>query len=244
MSLYNRLIFGSMRMNQYNYSVKYWIDLFNYMYENGISTHHVSYEYDSYLLYLTIYKKFQTIYPEKKLNHLVKLAEPHFDSEVFKPELMRQKVDDYLNDLNSEKLWGIQWMWRGNLEDDNSRLEAFEQNYSIFSSTLHELKKEGKFQKLFLFPYTKLFCEFVIQICHQNQTEIFDGLTVYRNIEEKDYDQYFKYFNNNIIIRPLNAGKFVGNINKKKAIIYALNHINISAAIISISAVDRLKEIT
>jgi hypothetical protein len=42
----------------------------------------------------------------------------------------------------------------------------------------------------------------------------------------------------------LNAGKFVGNINKKKAIIYALNHINISAAIISISAVDRLKEIT
>ena len=43
-----------MRMNEYDYSNAYWKNLFNIMYENGISIHHVSSEYDSFNRYCKV----------------------------------------------------------------------------------------------------------------------------------------------------------------------------------------------
>jgi hypothetical protein len=58
-----------------------------------------------------------------------------------------------------------------------------------------------------------------------------------------EYDKYLNYFSDNIIIRPLNAGRLDPNINKKTAISYALNHKNITAGIISFSSKEKLQEI-
>jgi hypothetical protein len=65
MEVYSKLIFGSMRMSEYDYSVLHWVDLFDKMHDIGIFVHHVSSEYDSYVLYITVLKEFNLKYPNK-----------------------------------------------------------------------------------------------------------------------------------------------------------------------------------
>ena len=57
MVVHSKLIFGTMRMSEYDYSVSHWVDLFNKMHDSGIFVHHVSSEYESYFFYITVLKK-------------------------------------------------------------------------------------------------------------------------------------------------------------------------------------------
>jgi hypothetical protein len=222
MEVYSKLIFGSMRMSEYDYSVLHWVDLFDKMHDSGIFVHHVSSEYDSYVLYITVLKEFNLKYPNKQILHLVKLAEPHFDSSEFNPYLFQSKIDKYFVELNVSKLWGIQWMWRGDL---------------------FELKKNNLIDGFYLFNYTNTFCELAITLSKQFDNSLFDGLTVYRNVQENEFDKYLDYFERNIIIRPLFAGKLETSLSKKQLVEYALNHGRVTNGIISISSIDKLNQL-
>jgi len=72
---------------------------------------------------------------------------------------------------------------------------------------------------------------------------LFDGLTIYRNLKEKEFDGFLNYFSNNIIIRPLNSGNLDKKINKKDAFDFSVNHPNIDYAIVSISSREKLNEL-
>jgi hypothetical protein len=244
MVVHSKLIFGTMRMSEYDYSVSYWVDLFKKMHDSGIFVHHVSSEYDSYFLYITVLKKFYLKYPNKQISHLVKLAEPHFDSSKFNSKLFQSKIDKYLTELDVSKLWGIQWMWRGDLKNEISRLDNFKEYIELLSSKVFELKKNKIIDGFYLFPYTKTFCELAISLSKQLNNTVFDGLTVYRNIQENEFDIYLDSFERNLIIRPLFASKLETALSKKKLIEYALNHGRVTNGIISISSVDRLNELS
>ena len=73
------VIFGTMRIDDYPYEDQYWIDLFYQMYAFGINIHHTSLEYSSYTRYCKILEKFSLKYPNKRIKHVVKLAEPNFE---------------------------------------------------------------------------------------------------------------------------------------------------------------------
>lgn len=242
MQLASRFIFGSMRMNEYLYSNNYWVELFSYMYDNGILIHHISNEYESYNKYLNIYNEFKLLYPNKTIRHLVKMAEPHFDSRTFSSDNMEKKIKKYISDLECNRLWGIQWMWRGDLKDESSRLRQLNIDFEVFNFAMKGFKNLGLYENLYLFPYTTTFCDSVLELSDKYNMYIFNGLTIYRNLEEMEYDKYLNYFSDNIIIRPLNAGRLDPNINKKTAISYALNHKNITAGIISFSSKEKLQE--
>jgi hypothetical protein len=243
MEVYSKLIFGTMRMSEYDYSVSHWVDLFNKMYNSGIFVHHVSSEYDSYGFYISVLKEFNSKYPNKQISHLAKLAEPHFDSTKFNPKLFQSKVDKYLAELNVSKLWGIQWMWRGDLNNEISRLDNFKGHIELLNSKVFELKKNNLIDGFYLFSYTKTFCELVISLSKQLNNTVFDGLTVYRNIQENEFDKYLDFFERNVIIRPLFAGKLETSLSKKQLVEYALNHGKVTNGIISISSVDKLNEL-
>jgi hypothetical protein len=243
MVINSKLIFGTMRMTEYNYSVSHWVDLFNSMYDNGIRLHHVSSEYESYSYYLDVLKDFNLKFPNKQITHLVKLAEPHFDSDIFDVNLFQYKIDKYLDELNVSKLWGIQWMWRGDLKNEISRLDNFKKNINILYSKVFELKKNNLIDGFYLFTYTSTFCELAISLSQHLNNTLFDGLTVYRNIEENEFDKYLDFFEQNIIIRPLFAGKLESSLSKKQLVVYALNHDRISKGIVSISSIDKLNEL-
>jgi len=243
MEVYSKLIFGSMRMSEYDYSVLHWVDLFDKMHDSGIFVHHVSSEYDSYVLYITVLKEFNLKYPNKQILHLVKLAEPHFDSSEFNPNLFQSKIDKYLAELNVSKLWGIQWMWRGDLKNEISRLDNFKENIVLLNSKVFELKKNNLIDGFYLFNYTNTFCELAITLSKQFDNSLFDGLTVYRNVQENEFDKYLDYFERNIIIRPLFAGKLETSLSKKQLVEYALNHGRVTNGIISISSIDKLNQL-
>ncbi len=232
-----------MRMSEYNYSVSHWVDLFDKMHDCGIIVHHVSSEYDSYVFYITVLKEFNLKYPNKQISHLVKLAEPHFDSSEFNLKLFQSKIDNYLADLSVSKLWGIQWMWRGDLKNEISRLDNFKENIEILNSKVFELKKNNLIDGFYLFTYTNTFCELAISLSKQLDNILFDGLTVYRNIQESEFDHYLDFFERNIIIRPLFAGKLETSLSKKQLVEYALNHGRVTNGIISISSIDKLNEL-
>jgi hypothetical protein len=239
----SKLIFGTMRMTEYNYSVSHWVDLFKSMYDNGIRLHHVSSEYDSYFYYVCVLKEFNSKYPKNQILHLVKLAEPHFDSNKFNPKLFQTKVDKYLAELNVSKLWGIQWMWRGDLKNEISRLDNFKENIELLNSKVLELKNNSLIDGFYLFAYTNTFCDLAISLSEQLDNILFDGLTVYRNILESEFDKYLDFFERNIIIRPLFAGKLKTSLSKKHLVEYALNHGTVTNGIISISSIDKLNEL-
>ncbi len=243
MEVCSKLIFGSMRMSEYSYSVSHWVDLFDKMHDSGIIVHHVSSEYDSYVFYIAVLKEFNLKYPNKQISHLVKLAEPHFDSSGFNLKLFQSKIDKYLADLSVSKLWGIQWMWRGDLKNEISRLDNFKENIEILNSKVFELKKNNLIDGFYLFTYTNAFCELAISLSNQFDNTLFDGLTVYRNIQENEFDNYLDFFERNIIIRPLFAGKLETSLSKKQLVEYALNHGRVTNGIISISTVDKLNEL-
>lgn len=243
MEVYSKLIFGSMRMSEYDYSVAHWVDLFDKMHDSGIIVHHVSSEYDSYVFYIAVLKEFNLKYPNKQISHLVKLAEPHFDASEFNLKLFQSKIDNYLADLSVSKLWGIQWMWRGDLKNEISRLDNFKENIEILNSKVFELKKNNLIDGFYLFAYTNTFCELAMSLSKQFENTLFDGLTVYRNIQENEFDKYLVFFERNIIIRPLFAGKLETSLSKKQLVDYALNHVRVTNGIISISSIDKLNEI-
>jgi hypothetical protein len=230
-------------MSEYDYSVSHWVDLFDKMHNSGIIVHHVSSEYDSYVFYIAVLKKFNLKYPNKQILHLVKLAEPHFDSSEFNPKLFQSKIYKYLADLSVSKLWGIQWMWRGDLKNEISRLDNFKENILLLNSKVVELKNNNLIDGFYLFSYTDSFCELATTLSKQFDISLFDGLTVYRNIQENEFDKYLDFFERNIIIRPLFAGKLETSYSKKKLVEYALSHGKITNGIISISSVDKLNEL-
>lgn len=243
MSSNHNLIFGSMRMTEYEYPISYWVDLFSHMYDLGISTHHVSSEYNSYSYYLEAYYKFRETYPEKKINHLVKLAEPHFGSISFNSTQFEQKLNSYCLDLHINTLWGVQWMWRGNLDDENARLVNFSNDFQKIVSSIESLKKSPLFEKIYFFPYTKSFCEAVFELTNNHYFSLFSGMTIYRNLYETEYDNFLDKFKDNIVIRPLNSGQLSPQIDKRNALKFAMDHENIISAIVSISSSEKLKEI-
>jgi hypothetical protein len=95
----------------------------------------------------------------------------------------------------------------------------------------------------YLFNYTNTFCELAITLSKQFDNSLFDGLTVYRNVQENEFDKYLDYFERNIIIRPLFAGKLETSLSKKQLVEYALNHGRVTNGIISISSIDKLNQL-
>lgn len=229
-----------MRMLEYSYDEFYWVDLFDYMYEKGIDIHHVSSEYASFEFYIRTLKLFNEKYPLKVIKHLVKLAEPHFDSNVFDPENFYNKVKNYLKILNIGKIWGVQWMWRGDLKFEEKRMESFTKNFRLISETVESCKNKSLFEGFYLFPYTNTFCSLANKLNVELAIPLFDGLTIYRNFKEREFDGFLDYFSNNIIIRPLNSGDLDEKINKKDAFDFSINHPNINYAIVSISSKEKL----
>jgi hypothetical protein len=162
-------------MFEYDYSNSYWLNLFNEMYEKGIFIHHVSNEYESFKLYCDVLKEFYKVYPEKKIKHIVKLAEPHFDSNIFDPELLLLKINEYRQELQVEnQLFGIQWMWRGNLSDDLSRCKQFNNSEIQIKNYISFLKRQNLIDNFFVFPYSISFAQAVLEM-DKTGGDFFDG---------------------------------------------------------------------
>jgi hypothetical protein len=238
-----RLVFGSMRMLEYDFTLEYWVELFQHLYDSGVTTFHSSNEYESFSLFCKAYTIFQKKNPDKKIKHIVKIAEPNFNINFFDANLLNMKINEYCSSLNVNSLDIVQWMWRGNLQDNVEREQLFDKYYPEIEKTILNLKQTNKIQKFCCFPYNVDFALSAIKKEH------IDGLIVYRNVFENEYETSLelaaKLNKNSYIIRPLNAGKALDkDIHTSKSLVHwALNFPKIEGAIISISSLSKLNEI-
>ena len=135
----------------------------------------------------------------------------------------------------------LQWMWRNSLDDDDARVAAFEHAYEALADTADTLRQNGSIGRLLCFPYTPQFAFAAID------SAAVDGLAVYRNVMETDYDGCIAKAHDagkpTLVIRPLNAGKALshGDTSARALFDGALDCPGIEAGIVSTSAIAHLR---
>jgi len=240
----SRVIFGTMRLHEIDRPVKGWIDFFIKLHAMGVTRLHSSSEYDSFPLLIKILSELRTASPEVRFSHIVKMADPNFDDgPMFSDDRFVSKVDSYCGSLGVENIENIQWMWRQGLDSDASRITAFRESFGEIEDCVTKLKLASRIQKFICFPYTVPFAEEAI-------TQPFiDGLAVYRNVNEHEYDaviQQCSTLNKTVFaIRPLNAGKALtcSQYSARQLFDSALSLKPIEAGVISSSSLDHLREL-
>ena len=131
-------------------------------------------------------------------------------------------------------------MWRGNLSDDNKRIKNFIKDKKKIIKLFNSLLKEKKICGIYVFPYTT---KFLIESISFN---IFDGVCIYRNPVEKNYEKLIKKFKK---IKFLDIRPFGGKLklNKKHKLNFLLNYSinckNIENIILTCSKKKQIREI-
>lgn len=238
----DRLILGTMRLNEVSRSITEWVEYFSAVHRLGIVKLHSSSEYETFSLLCDILAKLSELEKPITFKHVVKLAEPSFDDSAFDPARLVSKIDEYRNMLGTDCVHDVQWMWRSGLDNDEERIAAFINSAGALRATANELKSEGKIERLICFPYSPNFADEAVR------TEAIDGLAVYRNQHETQYDTAISNctaaHKMALVIRPLNAGKVLCSDGKAPAdhLRFSLDMQAIEAGIISSNSLAHLRE--
>ena len=131
-------------------------------------------------------------------------------------------------------------MWRGNLKNEDERLENFSKDKAKIYQCLKKIKKIKYIKKVYIFPYTQNFLN------NSYKNNIFDGAIVYRNPRESKFDKFImkNKKKNFIIIRPFGGKiKLIKKYGLRKLINYSNKYNNIKKIIFSCSKIKQLEEI-
>jgi hypothetical protein len=134
-------------------------------------------------------------------------------------------------------------MWRGDLSDNEKRKRLFLEASDAISKSVHDLKAQGKIENFHCFPYDMDFAEAAVN------RDFIDGLVVYRNVLETEADEVLRLSSDlgkkNFIIRPLFGGKALGATHQtpKDLVEFALDFPSVAGAVLSISSLEKIKQI-
>jgi predicted aldo/keto reductase-like oxidoreductase len=238
-----RLIFGTMRLSEVERSIEDWVDFFQNVYAMGITSLHSSSEYDTFPLLCEILRELAKADNSPKFRHAVKLAEPSFDDSGFDAARLAEKVAGYCAAFGVSCIHDVQWMWRHNLSNDGDRIDAFKRKLPTLTDAVESLKSQGKIERFFCFPYSPAFANEALRAA------VVDGLTVYRNAQETEYDAAIgdcaEFGKRVLVIRPLNAGKVLEKsaMSAAENVRYSLDLPAITAGIISSNNLDHIREL-
>jgi hypothetical protein len=238
------LTFGTMRMLEVERSQTDWLMFLPEIYEMGIKTLHSSHEYDSFQLLSALLSEGRRSEAFPEFRHIAKLAEPSFDDGGFDGARFEVKVRAYLAALSTPILHDVQWMWRHDLKDDVRRVQQFTDQLDQIGDAVDRLKRDGLIERFFCFPYSIDFGAVAVE------HEAIDGLIVYRNRQETDYDplidRSYELGKPVHVIRPFNAGAAIAADERTPAqhAAFALGKPAIESAILSSNTLAHLRELT
>jgi aryl-alcohol dehydrogenase-like predicted oxidoreductase len=231
------LAFGSMRMELYPASDAHWERLLLLLVDGGVTTFHSSHEYQSYPRFCRLIKKIRRARPASPIEHIVKLAAPHFDEPRFDASLFRKRLESELKNLGAERIDVVQWLVRQTPNADEPRLAILRECLPDLETAWESFRAAGKVGALTSFPYSPRFAEKILE------SELCGGLTSYLNLAELEYGDWLdglaKRGQGFIAIRPLCAGKIR---EPKPALRFALLHPAVASAILSISSQSHAEE--
>lgn len=200
----DQIILGTMRWPDCIRTVEEWADFLQSVANLGITKLHSSSEYDSFPLLCSALDALRQRTNSPAFQHVVKLANPHFDEATFDADRLEAQLADYCAALGTDRIDDVQWMWRAGLDDDPARLAAFAHAASMIGDTAESLRQRGRIGRWLCFPYGPDFAMAAAQ------SPAIDGLVVYRNRQERSEDAAIAAAaalgKPTLIIRPFAAG--------------------------------------
>ena len=202
------LTFGSMRMRPATVGEDDAVDLLHSLLDSGVTSFHSSREYESYDYFRAVLRKTLRSRGPTPVQHIVKIAVPHFDEKRFSAAKFRARVDQELVALDAERLDVVQWLIRQTPNEDELRLPILKRAATELAECWAELKRAGKVGALTVFPYTIPFAAEALQL------DLCDGLATYLNLLETEsgslLDAMLERGQGFLAIRPLLGGSLTG----------------------------------
>lgn len=239
----SRITLGTMRFSSDRYTVEQWAQFLIEAHDLGIRSLHVSDEYESWPLFLQSLTAARKISSDLDFRFIAKLGEPHFDQPSFDAKRLVQHIDRYCLQLGIGCLDDVQWMWRADLNKDSNRCANFVSQADSIRASIEYLKRNGKIGRFLCFPYSIKFASRALDF------DFIDGLTVYRNAQEKDYEMHLDQaqMKSKIvhIIRPFFAGATLmpDALTPQQQLIQALDHPAIETGILSTGNMAHLHDL-
>jgi len=234
------LTFGSMRVDRVG-NADAVARLIEQALDLGVTTFHVSSEYATWPLFRDAWRR---VRPDPATTRIIaKVGVPHFGEARFDPQTFADKIDQYRDALNVDRIDVVQWLLRHDLKDEPARLAIFDNQSAEIVRCVVALEASGTIGGTVSFPYTRGIAERALAhaAC--------DGLALYCNpleLEMTDlFDQALHRTKAVIAIRPFAAGRLFSEttFTARDALAVSLTHPAVATVVASVSSSVRLKEI-
>lgn len=151
------LALGTMRLAPPKFDAQSALDLLLHLCDHGVSSFHVSHEYESHAFACQALAALRRARPSAPVELIAKLASPHFDETGFSAHRLREHVEALLRQLPAERVDVVQWMVRHTPNDDAPRLEILRRDRDAIAEAAEKLTAEGKIGAFAMFPYSEPF---------------------------------------------------------------------------------------
>jgi aryl-alcohol dehydrogenase-like predicted oxidoreductase len=230
------LAFGTMRLTPPKFDAESALALLLHLSDHGVTSFHVSHEYDSYPFVCEALAALRRARPAAPVELIAKLASPHFDETGFSAGLLRERIEALLQRLPAERVDVVQWMVRHTPNDDAPRLAILQRDRLAVAEAADRLKSAGKIGAFAVFPYSEPFRRAAL-------AEPFaDGLVDYLNPSELEAGAWLDALKARgqgfVAMRPLFAGQVSRDAASVDAALrFPLLHPATAAIVISLSDV-------
>lgn len=223
-----------MRLTAPKFDAESALALLLHLSDHGVTSFHVSHEYDSYDFVCDALAALKRARPAAPIELIAKLASPHFDEAGFSAECFRGRVEALLQRLPVERVDVAQWMVRQTPNEDAARLAILERDRLAVAEAAERLKSEGKIGAFAVFPYSEPFRRAALA------DRFIDGLVDYLNPNELEaapwLDELQARGQGFVAMRPL----FAGNLSRDPASVdaalrFPLLHPATAAMVVSLS---------
>ena len=235
------LALGTMRLAPPKFDADSAVALLLHLSDHGVTSFHVSHEYDSYDFACSALAALRRARPAAPIEVIAKLAAPHFDETHFSARRLRTHIEALLQRLPAERVDVVQWMVRHTPNDDTPRLAILERDGAAVAEAAQMLKAEGKIGALAVFPYGEPFRRAVLA------ESFVDGLVDYLNPSELEAAPWLDALHARrqgfVAMRPL----FAGNLSRDPATVdaalrFPLLHPATAAIVVSLSDVAQASQ--
>lgn len=236
----SKIVLGSMRLDSGRQEMNDWVKLLLNAQSLGVDRIHCSDEYKTFPFLLTILEEARRQSRSTNFRFIVKIAEPHFGESKFDTQRFFTRIEAYRRALTVDYLDCVQWMWRGNLDDESGRLHGFFDSSDRIMEAVYDAKHRGMIKSFFCFPYTTKFA--VGAVDHP----AVDGLAIYRNPLEMEFDPFLDRVNaigkKALVIRPFKAGDALINGETADLIKFSACSTAVDGVVVSCSSIQHLFE--
>ena len=228
------LALGTMRLAPPKFDAPAAQALLLHLADHGVTSFHVSHEYDSYDFVCDALAGLRRARPALQIELIAKLAAPHFDETGFSAGRLAERIDALRGRVGADRVDVVQWMIRHTPNEDGPRLRILERDRLAIAEAAGRLKAEGRIGAFAVFPYSEPFRRAVLA------DPFVDGLVDYLNPGELEAASWLDALQARgqgfVAMRPLFAGKLAGDpASAVAALRFPLLHPATAAMVVSLS---------